>query len=175
MKHFDRLVRWLARVGIALAAIALLASLALIVYSVVMRYGLNQPIAWVDELVGYLLVACVMLASADTLLHGEHIAVDVVTEHLSARGKRLTLLAGLLAVLVSAALLAVEGYDMVAFARMVGLLSNGYLAVPMWIPQALVPIGAVLLLLAAVAALIDALRGRRPALDAERPKTVGRE
>lgn len=175
MKHFDRLVRWLSRVGIGLAAIALLASLALIVYSVVMRYGLNQPIAWVDELVGYLLVACVMLASADALLHGEHIAVDVVTERLSARGKRLTLLAGLLAVLVSAALLAVEGYDMVAFARMVGLLSNGYLAVPMWIPQALVPIGAVLLLLAAVAALIDALRGRRPALDAERPKTVGLE
>jgi len=169
------MVRGLARVGIALAAIALLASLALIVYSVVMRYGLNQPIAWVDELVGYLLVACVMLASADTLLHGEHIAVDVVTERLSTRGKRLTLLAGLVAVLVSAALLAVEGYDMVAFARMVGLLSNGYLAMPMWIPQALVPIGAVLLFLAAVTALIAALRGRRSALDAERGKPLALE
>ncbi len=28
---------------------------------------------------------------------------------------------------------------MVGFSRMVGLMSNGYLAVPMWIPQLLVP------------------------------------
>ena len=28
---------------------------------------------------------------------------------------------------------------MVRFSRMVGLMSNGYLAVPMWIPQLLVP------------------------------------
>ncbi|MBA3505685.1 MAG: TRAP transporter small permease [Betaproteobacteria bacterium] len=175
MKHFDQIVRWLARVGIGLAAIALLASLALIVYSVVMRYGLNQPIAWVDELVGYLLVACVMLASADALLHGEHIAVDIVTERLSARGKQWTLRMGLLAVLVSAVLLAVEGWDMVAFARMVGLLSNGYLAVPMWIPQALVPIGASLLGLAAFVALIDTCRGQRPASPIEPPKSLGLE
>ena len=52
---------------------------------------------------------------------------------------------GLVAVAVSAALLAVEGVDMVGFSRMVGLMSNGYMAVPMWIPQLLVPIGAVLM------------------------------
>jgi TRAP-type C4-dicarboxylate transport system permease small subunit len=155
---FDRLVRALARLGIALAAIALLASLAFVVYSVVMRYFLNQPATWVDEMVGYLLVACVMLAAADALLEGEHLAVDLVTERLGARGKRLTLLCGLVAVALSALLLAIEGYDMVAFSRMVGLMSNGYMATPMWIPQLLIPIGAALMLLAALVAFASALR-----------------
>jgi TRAP-type C4-dicarboxylate transport system permease small subunit len=158
MLVFARHVRWLARLGIALAAIALLASLVLIVYSVAMRYVLNQPVAWVDELVGYLLVATVMLAAADTLLEGEHIAVDIVTERLTRRGRWLTLLGGLVAVAVSAGLLAVEGADMVGFSKMVGLMSNGYMAVPMWIPQLLVPIGAVMMGVAAVAAVIAAWR-----------------
>ena len=94
MKRIDQLVRALAQVGIALAAIALLASMFLIGYSVVMRYFLNQPAAWVDELCGYLLVAAVMLAAADALLQGEHLAVDLLTERLAARGRRWTVLAG---------------------------------------------------------------------------------
>ena len=155
---FDRLVRALARLGIALAAVSLLASLAFVVYSVVMRYFMNLPVAWVDEFFGYLLVACVMLAAADALLEGEHLAVDLVTERLGTRGRRLTLLAGLAAVALSALLLAIEGYDMVAFSRMVGLMSNGYLATPMWIPQLLIPIGAALMLLAALVAFVAALR-----------------
>jgi C4-dicarboxylate transporter, DctQ subunit len=163
MKAIDRLVRALARLGIALAAIALLASMFLIGYSVVMRYFLNQPAAWVDELAGYLLVAAVMLAAADALLEGEHIAVDILTERLSARGRRWTVLGGLIAVALSALLLAIEGADMVAFSRMVGLMSNGYLAVPMWIPQLLVPAGAALMLAAAVIAFIAAWRNREAA------------
>lgn len=174
MKLFDRIVGGLAALGIALAAIALLASLFVIVYSVVMRYFLNQPAAWVDELAGYLLVACVMLAAADALRQGEHIAVDIVTERLSARGRRLTLLVGLVAVAASAALLLIEGLDMVAFSRMVGLLSNGYLAVPMWIPQLFVPVGAALLLLAAVAGFIAAWRdeGAAPPAEPHRPAGI---
>ena len=68
MMVLDRLVRALARLGVVLAAASLLVSMALIGYSVVMRYFLNQPIAWVDELAGYLLVGSVMLAAADALL-----------------------------------------------------------------------------------------------------------
>ena len=176
MKQIDRLVRALARLGIALAAIALLASMFLIGYSVVMRYFLNQPVAWVDELAGYLLVAAVMLAAADALLEGEHIAVDILTERLSARGRRWTVLGGLVAVALAAALLAVEGADMVGFSRMVGLMSNGYLAVPMWIPQLLVPTGAALMLAAAVVAFVAAWRSTEaPPAVTELQRTTGIE
>jgi TRAP-type C4-dicarboxylate transport system permease small subunit len=158
MRSLERLVRALARVGVVLAAASLLVSMTLIGYSVVMRYFLNQPIAWVDELAGYLLVGSVMLAAADALLGEEHISVDILVERLSARGRHISLLIGLVAVAASAALLAVEGADMVAFSRMVDLKSNGYLEVPMWMPQILVPIGAVLMGLAALVAFVAAWR-----------------
>jgi TRAP-type C4-dicarboxylate transport system permease small subunit len=176
MKRIDRLVRALARLGIALAAVALLASMFLIGYSVVMRYFLNRPAVWVDELSGYLLVAAVMLAAADALLEGEHIAVDILTERLSARGRRWTFLGGLIAVALSALLLAIEGADMVGFSRRVGLMSNGYLAVPMWIPQLLVPIGATLMLAAAVIAFVAAWRsGEATPVVTELHRTTGIE
>lgn len=162
MKFVDRIIGALAALGVALAAIALIASMFLIAYSVVMRYFLNTPVTWVDEFVGYLLVVSVMLAAADALREGEHIAVDIVTERLGQRGKRITALAGLLAVALAAALLTVEGADMVQFSRMVGLLSNGTMAVPMWIPQLAVPVGAALMGAAAVVAFFHGLRGEVP-------------
>lgn len=162
MKFVDRIVAALATLGVVLAAIALIASMFLIAYSVVMRYFLNAPVTWVDELVGYLLVASVMLAAADALRQGEHIAVDILTERLTLSGRRVTALAGFVAVALAAALLTVEGVDMVAFSRMVGLLSNGHLAVPMWIPQVVVPIGAGLMGIAAIVGFIEIARGKAP-------------
>ena len=172
MRTFDRVVGCLATLGLALAASALLTSLALIVYSVAMRYFINRPQAWVDEAVGYLLVASVMLAAAAALRDGEHICVDIVTEKLSSRGRRLIALAGLIAVVVTASLLVFEGYGTVEFSRMVGLRSNGYLALPLWIPQLLIPVGAVLLALAAIAALFTPA-AQQPAADFETKLTSG--
>jgi C4-dicarboxylate transporter DctQ subunit len=156
----ERAARRLARVGLWLASAALLASLATIGYSVARRYVFGAPIAWTDELVGYLLVASVMLAAADALFDGEHICVDIATERLAPRGKRVALLFGLATVAATAMLLLVEGIGMVQFSHLVGLRSNGYLAVPMWVPQLLVPIGALLLLVAAVVAFVAAWQGR---------------
>ena len=162
MARVERLVRALARLGLALAALALIASLATISYSVIRRYVFGAPVAWTDELVGYLLVASVMLAAAEALFGGEHISVDIVTEHLGPRGKRVTYLFGLAAVAASGVLLIVEGLGMVSFSRQVGLRSNGDLALPLWIPQSLVPIGALLLSIAALAAFAGAWRGDAP-------------
>lgn len=158
MGGLGRLVRAVARIGVALAAASLLFSMVLIGYSVAMRYFVNRPIPWVDELAGYLLVASVMLAAADALLEGEHIRVDILIERLSARGRHVALLTGLAAVAAAAALLTVEGADMVAFSRMVDLRSNGYLATPMWIPQLFVPLGAALMGIAAIVSFVAAWR-----------------
>ena len=160
MSGIERLVRGVARAALALAAAALLASLAAIGYSVVRRYLFNAPVPWTDELVGYLLVACVRLPAADALLGGEHNSVDIVTERLRPAGKRIAFLLGLTAVAATAVLLLIEGAGMVQFSHQVGLRSNGYLALPLWIPQLLVPIGALLLLCAAIVSFILAWRGR---------------
>lgn len=162
MPAIERLVRGIARVALGLSAAALLASLATISYSVIRRYVFDAPVAWTDELVGYLLVASVMLAAADALFGGEHIAVDIITERLAPSGKRIAFLFGLVAVAATALLLLIEGVGMVQFSHRVGLRSNGDLALPLWMPQLLVPIGALLLLLAAIVAFFAALHGRTP-------------
>jgi C4-dicarboxylate transporter DctQ subunit len=158
--RFERLIRAIAKVALGLSAAALLASLATIVYSVVRRYAFNAPVAWSDELVGYLLVASVMLAAAESLLGGEHISVDILTERLAPRGRWIAFLFGLVAVAATAILLAIEGVGTVRFSLLVGQRSNGELALPLWIPQALVPIGALLLLAAAIAAFVQAWRSK---------------
>jgi C4-dicarboxylate transporter, DctQ subunit len=149
----NRVVRFLSRLGIALSAVSLLVSLALITFSVVMRYFLNRPQSWIDEIAGYLLVASVMLAAADALFHGEHIAVDIVSDRLPANAKRIIDKLGLIAVAVMGVLLAVSGWDMVEFSWVSGMVSTGYLSVPLWFPQLLVPIGGTLLVIAALAML----------------------
>ena len=160
MSVLERFIRAIVKVALGLSAASLLASLATIVYSVVCRYVFNAPVAWSDELVGYLLVASVMLAAAESLLGGEHISVDIVTERLVPRGRWIAFLFGLVAVAATAVLLAVEGVGTVRFSLLVGQRSNGELALPLWMPQSLVPIGALLLLAAAVAAFVQAWRSK---------------
>ena len=181
----DRAVGALSDLGSALAGLSLLVSLGLISYSVVLRYAFNHPQSWVDEIVGYLLVATVMLAAADALQKGEHIAVDVMTERLGARGKRLTLVCGLISVALTAAIYLYEGWDTAMFSRMAGIVSTGYLETPVWLPQMLVPIGGAMLLIAAIVALGRLAAGRAafpPPLDDDAaadlpkpPKPIGLE
>lgn len=159
---FERAVEAVSRLGSALAALCLLASLGLVAYAVLMRYFANRPIPWSDELVGYLLVAVVMLAAADTHRRGEHIGVDILTDRLRPRARRLSALASQLAVLAVGAILVFEGWQTVAFTRMLGIKSTGYLEMPMEIPQAFVPLGGALLVLAALAGLVRIALGRPP-------------
>ena len=158
-------VRRITDAAAALAALSVLVSLALVCYSVGMRYVLNDPVPWVDEAIGYVLVASVMLAVAEALRKGEHIAVDILTDKLPARGKRIVQLFGLVAVIATAALLTYDGWDTAMFSRMLGIRSIGYLDVPIWIVQLLIPLGGLLLLLAALAGLVRALAGLPPEED----------
>ena len=54
-------------IALAVSAAGVITSLVLIGWSVVMRYVFNRPPVWVDEVVGFLLVAIVTLAAADVL------------------------------------------------------------------------------------------------------------
>lgn len=153
----------LCRLGVAVGAVLLLISLALVGYSVVMRYFLNQPIVWVDELVGYLLVGLVMLAAGSALIRGEHIAVDLLTGRLGPGGRRVSDVAGLVAVLAVGVALLIGGWQTAAFSTFLGIRSTGYLDMPIQYPQALIPLGGGLLALAAIAGLLRMARGVPPA------------
>jgi TRAP-type C4-dicarboxylate transport system permease small subunit len=166
-------VAFLCLVGTGLAAALLLVSLALVAWSVMMRYFLNQPIPWVDELVGYLLVGLVMLAAADALRRGEHISVDLLTDRLGPRGRRLTAAAGQLAVLVAGLALLIGGWQTAAFSKLLGIYSTGYLAVPVYLPQLLIPLGGLLLAVAAAVGLLRMATGQSPTSGPAEPGAGG--
>jgi C4-dicarboxylate transporter DctQ subunit len=150
----------LVSAGVAvIGALLLLVMTAVVGYSVALRYLFNRPQVWTDELVGYLLVVLVMAGATEALRRGEHIGVDLITERLSARGRRLAEIWAMAAVVFVAACLVAAGWEVAAFSHSVGLISVGYLEVPMWLPQAAVPAGAGLLALAAFNRLLRLLVG----------------
>ena len=158
-KGLDAAVGGLCTLSMALAALALIASLGMVVHSVAMRYVFNVPQTWVDDLVGFLLVAIVLLGAGDVMRRGEHIGVDLFTSRLGAKGQRVAAIWALLAVLVTAVMFVIEGWETVRFSKMLGIVSQGHLEVPIYIVQLAVPIGGALFGLAALAALLRTALG----------------
>lgn len=163
LRILSRTVAILAGGAMALAAAALLVSLALIGWAVVMRYVFNAAPVWVDEIVGFNLVAIVMLGAAQTLRRGEHIGVDLLVGRLSAAGRRWAQVWAAVATAAIAGVLIVNGWGTAMLARTLGLLTEGALEWPTWWLMLLMPVGGALLLLAAIEALWRAVAGVAPA------------
>jgi TRAP-type C4-dicarboxylate transport system permease small subunit len=158
-------VALISRLALRLAGATCLATLAMVCYAIVTRYFFNRPQAWSDEAVGWMIVISVMLAIPEAQRRGEHIGVDALTERLSARGKRWAAASGIAAVAIVAYLFVSEGIEMVAFTRMIGVVSNVLPEVPLWAIQSLVPIGGALLLMVTVAQLLCLLAGLEPRIE----------
>ncbi len=153
--------RWIGAVtwvAAAAGAGVVLLMMSVVGYSVVNRYLLGTPITWTDELSGYLVVALVMLGAAESLRRGDHISVDLITSRLGERGQRIAEMWGNIMVLVVAVSLLISGMGTIAYSVNFGILSEGYLEVPMWIPQSFLILGAGLLALVAVANLLSRIK-----------------
>ena len=127
-------------------------------YSVVNRYILNTPITWTDELSGYLVVALVMLGAADALRRGDHISVDLITARLATRGKQLVEIWSCIVVLVFSSVLLISSKKTIEYSVNFEIVSEGYLEVPMWIPQSFLILGGSLIFLVALVKLTRALK-----------------
>jgi C4-dicarboxylate transporter DctQ subunit len=153
----ERVTAALARAGIVIGAVLTLAMTVVVAYSVVMRYLFNRPQTWTDELVAYWMVLLVVLGAAEVLRRDSHVSVDLLTSRLGPAGRRAVEIWSLAAILVTALVLLVSSWQMVAFSSRVGLFSEGYLEVPMWIPQSSMLVGMALLILAALNRLLRLL------------------
>lgn len=159
----ERLVGALSYLGAVLGVAVVLSMVAVVAYSVFNRYVLNTPVTWSDELSGYLVVALVMVGAAEALRRNDHIGVDLLTVRLPERARRWTEIWGMAAVCVVAVALLRSSAEMLAYSHDFEVVSEGYLEVPMWIPQGFLVPGAGLLLLAAANRIL------RLALGLDRP------
>lgn len=151
---FGEAVSAIAAVAMTISALCVLAALALITWSVIVRYFLGQPSVWVDEVVGYLIIAIVMFGVASALREGKHIGVDILTERLSAGWQRAAQAWSMLTVLGLAGFLMVNGWETAMFSRTIGQVSQGHLELPLYWLQLLIPFGGLMLVLAALDALL---------------------
>jgi len=140
-----------------LAAICCFGLGGIVAHSVFMRYVLNQPQTWADELSGYVMVLMVMLGVAEALRQNDHIGIDLVTQRLRPRARYWADLWSTVSVIIIAVVLLISGLEMVEFSYSVGLISEGYVEVEMWIPQSAIPLGMALLLIAALNRLLQQL------------------
>lgn len=146
LRAYQRGVTLICRGAYALAAVLVLVDLVLLAMSVGARYLLNAPITWGDELVALSLTAITMLAAPQVLLEKGHIGVDIVTGQAKGRLAIVIQLWSAVAVALVALLLIVNGWVLAMFSRMIGLLTEGHLELPLWMLQLLLPLGGLLLL-----------------------------
>lgn len=139
----------------ALSALLIVFVLGVVTYAIIQRYVLGTPLLWGDEFVGYVLVAIVMLGTAEALRKGDHIAIDLLSSRAGSGLSHILMIWSDLAVLAFAIVLGWSSWVAIRFAYDFGEYSSGYIEVPTWIPQMPMLVGSVLIGLVAITRLLE--------------------
>ncbi|SHI07683.1 TRAP transporter small permease [Pollutimonas bauzanensis] len=146
----------LANKGVTGLGIAALGVLPLIVfYDVTARYVFNAPTIWATEISIYLLQLLVFLPMGLLLGENSHIRSTLLTDKLSPRAQRALHLLSLAMVALLAGCITWLGWKLTAHSWHQSQVSATLLAIPLWLPNALIPLGGLLLLINALGGLIS--------------------
>jgi C4-dicarboxylate transporter, DctQ subunit len=128
-----------------LAALGISAIAVLVAYEVVSRYLFGLPTLWTQDLSIYLLLWAAFLGLAPTERAGEHIRIDLLVKTLPARAQQWLQVGTHLVVACFVLLVAWSGLETALQSYKYGRQSLSLFPVPMWIPQACVPVGMTLM------------------------------
>jgi TRAP-type C4-dicarboxylate transport system permease small subunit len=150
----------IARSASTLAGLAVLVIVALITYDVLLRYFLNQPQLFVDELASFLQILVIFGGLAYTFRTGGHVRVDLVTARLPPRARAWLRAIGLVVSLAFLGIVIWTTSQSALTAYRYGRVSTVMLY-PLWAPMLLIPLGLALLAGVMLAALVAQLRALR--------------
>lgn len=140
-----------------LGGLATLAITALIAFDVLMRYFLNEPQLFVDELASFLQVVIIFWGLAFTFQVGGHVRVDLVTARLPG-----PLRAWLRVITLSLGITLLAVMSWVTWLSAQEAWRQGRVSVvmlyPIWLPMLLIPTGLVLMGLTMLALLLRQIR-----------------
>jgi TRAP-type C4-dicarboxylate transport system permease small subunit len=152
---------WLYRGCGMLAALCLVIIATLIILQIIGRLlGFIIPSA--DDIAGYCMAASIFLALADTLREGGHIRVMIVIGWLPASWLRVVELFNASVGVLFSGYFAWYTIIMVWQTYQFGEISQGYLPIPLWIPQSTMAFGLFVLFLAFVEEWTRIVRGLPP-------------
>jgi len=136
------------------AAVSLLGLIGLVVWEVFLRYVLQAPTTWGNELVSYIFAGYILLGGGYTLLHRDHVAMDIVYAQLGRRTQAtLDVLTAAFVIIYCVVLLRETGV-MALEAWETGQRASSDWSPPLFPIYLVFPIGAALILLQAVAKLL---------------------
>jgi len=115
-----------------------------------------------EDFSGYLLAAASFLALAYTFRHGGHIRVTLLIHNLPSIWQRRLMLLTLIIFMVMVAYGAYHLSYLVYESWMFEELSQGYIPVPLWMPQLPMALGVVIFLIALLDDIISTLMGHTP-------------
>ena len=151
------MIGWTSKAAGLLAGLGVLAMAGLITFDVLMRYFLDRPQLFVDELASFLQVFVVFAGLAYTFRAGGHVRVDLVTSSLPrpvrAWLRAVTLALGLAFLAAVIWVTAQSGLSAYGYGRV-----SAVMLYPLWIPMLLIPAGLLLMAVAMLAAFVRQVR-----------------
>jgi TRAP-type C4-dicarboxylate transport system permease small subunit len=146
-------VRALVSVLRILAGVLLVASIALNFANVIGRYFFNTSIFWAEEIMLYLMVACVFLGNGVVAWSGRQLRMDVIVGMMPAYTQKVLALLSELTFIVVAICIVIFSWPVMRDLWNFDQRSQSA-EIPMVIPQSLVPIGLSIMVILTVVRLL---------------------
>lgn len=146
MSKFNRCLGIINDVMAGIGAAMVIFMMLAISYSVVMRYLLNKPVAWIVEISSYLMLYITFLGTAWLLRHDGHVEIDLFTSHLSPKKKAIFKAMTSLGGVVVGFILAWKGALVTIDYFKRGVTVMGILNTPQFLLMAIIPVGGFLLM-----------------------------
>jgi TRAP-type C4-dicarboxylate transport system permease small subunit len=169
MEHNLRLAgKALSRACLSVASVALLIVIALTFVNVVMRYVFARPLAWAEELMMFLMIFSVYTGAISVAWDQRHIRLEGIRNMAPPSLRRPIDILGALALVAILAPVIYSSTTVVALLGEMGEASDA-MHLPIWIPQAIIPIALAFIALIAIVRIVlpDEDRERRDLLEGE--------
>lgn len=142
-----------------LATVLMAASVAVMFYEAGSRTFLSESRWWAEELVRFLVVWSVMLALGAATRRGNYIRMELLLDHLPPFWRRAAAWLNCVAGLAFTALFTTAAWQSVAHLRVVGMMTESSLDLPLWLVRLALLLGGLLYGLYFVRLAIDLWRG----------------
>lgn len=150
-----------------------LAMVGVMILSQIVGRQFERQIPSADEMAGYFMAASGFLLLGPALRNGVHIRVGLVIERLSGTPRRLFEILSLSIGLFLAAFLGWFWARLTWDSWDLGEMSQGLLAIPLWLPQGVMGLGLLVLVLALVDELVRVLMGHEASYNLAGPAAEG--
>ncbi|MEZ5881330.1 MAG: TRAP transporter small permease [Nitratireductor sp.] len=157
-----------------LACLSLL-SIAVIVIAQIIGRLFDLLIPSADDFAGYALQASTFLGLAYTFRAGGHIRVSIFTNLIEPVKRRQVELLVLAMGAVLMGYFTWYSYDMVITSYRFRTVSSGLIATPLWIPQACILLGSLMMTVSMIDEFVRVLRGGRPLYEEQESNAIARE